>query len=107
MREQQAQRQNVKPLSEAITSVYPSIDTARQDRQRQPDEVASLPFALIHFDRLPDSARVPISVVEAVTGWSRSTVWRRAKDGTIPKPVHESPGCARWVVGHLRAKLAK
>lgn len=27
---------------------------------------------------------------------SRNTVWRWAKDGNFPKPIHLSPQCTRW-----------
>jgi predicted DNA-binding transcriptional regulator AlpA len=67
----------------------------------------AFPAALTNFDDLPDSALVRQSVVEGLYGISGPTVWRRVKDGTLPRPRKPSPGCTRWNVGELRRSLAK
>ena len=54
------------------------------------------------FDKLPDSAKVPVQVVAAREGVSVVTVWRRAAAGILPAPV-KSGGTTRWIVGQLRA----
>jgi predicted DNA-binding transcriptional regulator AlpA len=66
-----------------------------------------IPSALENFDRLPDSALVGQPVVEGLFGISGPTLWRRVKDGKLPKPRKPSPGCTRWSVGELRRGLAK
>ena len=66
-----------------------------------------IPNALENFDRLPNSANVAQPVVEGLYGISGPTLWRRVKDGTIPKPRKLSPRCTRWSVGEIRAALAK
>jgi predicted DNA-binding transcriptional regulator AlpA len=66
-----------------------------------------IPAALAQFESLPDSANVAQPVVQGLYGCSGPTVWRRVKDGTIPKPRKLSPGCTRWNVGELRRALAK
>jgi len=66
-----------------------------------------IPDALAQFDSLPDSANVAQPVVQGLYGCSGPTVWRRVKDGTIPKPRKLSPGCTRWNVGELRRALER
>lgn len=58
--------------------------------------------ALEDFDKLPDSAKVPVQVVAAREGVSPVTIWRRAKSGLLPAPVKVG-GTTRWIVGELRA----
>jgi predicted DNA-binding transcriptional regulator AlpA len=60
--------------------------------------------ALEDFDKLPDSAKVPVQVVAAHQGVSPVTVWRRAKAGLLPAPVKVG-GTTRWIVGELRAAV--
>lgn len=67
---------------------------------------SAIPDALRHFSDLPDCAYVRIRVVQGLTSWSRATVHRRIADGTIPAPVHLSPGVAAFQVGALRRALA-
>lgn len=76
-------------------------DTKQQGKQQ------NTPHVLAQFDQLPDCALVAQPVVEGLFGISGPTVWRRVKDSTLPKPRKPSPGCTRWVVGELRAMLAK
>lgn len=65
-----------------------------------------IPAALAQFDALPDSAHVALPVVAGLYGCSAPTVWRRVRDGSIPRPHKVSPGCTRWRVGDLRRALA-
>jgi predicted DNA-binding transcriptional regulator AlpA len=37
----------------------------------------------------------------------RRTIWRRAKDGHLPKPVKLSPVCTRWRLDEIEAHEAK
>jgi predicted DNA-binding transcriptional regulator AlpA len=67
----------------------------------------SIPDALRHFDSLPDSAHVRQPVVQALTSYSSATVWRRVKDGGLPRPHKLSERVTAWNVGELRAYLAK
>jgi predicted DNA-binding transcriptional regulator AlpA len=64
-----------------------------------------IPDALKNFDSLPDSAHVRQPVVEALFGYSASTVWRRVKSGHIPKPEKMGPRTSAWNVGKLRRVL--
>nr|WP_077731898.1 AlpA family phage regulatory protein [Methylocaldum sp. 14B] len=60
---------------------------------------------LENFDRLPDSAYVRQPIVEALYACSPSTVWRRVRDGSIPKPEKLGPRSTAWNVGLLRQSL--
>jgi predicted DNA-binding transcriptional regulator AlpA len=66
---------------------------------------ASISDALKNFDSLPDSANVRQPVVEALFACSPATVWRRVKDGRIPKPRKLSERITSWNVGELRLAL--
>ena len=65
----------------------------------------TIPDALRYFDSLPHSANVRQPVVEALFGYSSATVWRRSKDGGLPRPRKLSPGVTAWNVGELRDAL--
>jgi predicted DNA-binding transcriptional regulator AlpA len=65
----------------------------------------SIPDALRNFDQLPDSAHVRQPVVEALFGYSASTVWRRVKSGNLPRPEKLGPRTTAWNVGKLRRVL--
>ncbi|WP_433703894.1 helix-turn-helix transcriptional regulator [Paraburkholderia sacchari] len=57
------------------------------------------------FDSLPNAAAVDVRTVAALCGCNVSTVWERAKSGTLPSPI-KIGGSTRWNVGALRAVLA-
>jgi prophage regulatory protein len=38
--------------------------------------------------------------------WSDTTLWRRVKDGTFPKPVRISPNCVAWREADVEAWIA-
>lgn len=64
-----------------------------------------VPEALTNFDSLPDSANVRVAVVAALAGYSKATVWRKAKAGKLPAPRRVSDRVTVWNVGELRAFL--
>jgi len=66
-----------------------------------------IPFALEHFESLPDSADVRLPVLIGLYGCSAATIWRNVKSGRIPAPRKLSPGCTTWNVGELRAARDK
>lgn len=70
-------------------------------RQAEPD----IPSALRHFDSLPDSANVRLPVVAALFACAQVTVWRRVKQGTLPRPRKLSARVTAWNVGELRRVL--
>jgi len=63
--------------------------------------------ALKHFDDLPNSAHVRQRVVQKLFAFSAATVWRRVKDGRLPKPRKLSERVSAWNVGELRNALAR
>ncbi len=65
----------------------------------------SAPQSLANFDSLPDAAFVRVGTVAGLFDCSVITVWRKAKDGTIPKPKKLSARVTGWNVGQLRATL--
>lgn len=67
---------------------------------------SELPSALRNFDQLPDTAHVRQPVVKALFSCSDATVWRRVKDGGIPRPHKLSPRVTAWNVGELRRALS-
>ncbi|MDO9282743.1 MAG: AlpA family phage regulatory protein [Methylotenera sp.] len=69
-------------------------------------ENQSIPEALQHFDKTPNSAFIRLPIVMRLYGVSAATVWRGVKNGTIPKPVKCSERCTAWNVGLVRAALA-
>lgn len=60
---------------------------------------------LRQFDLLPDSAQVRLPTVATLFGISAASVWRRVKNGTLPKPHKFSERVTTWNVGELRAML--
>jgi prophage regulatory protein len=40
-------------------------------------------------------------------GTHRTTIWRWAANGTLPKPVQISPGCTRWISSEIDARDAE
>ncbi|MDR5770873.1 MULTISPECIES: transcriptional regulator [unclassified Caballeronia] len=62
--------------------------------------------AFINFKSMPDEARVPDYVVAAILGISRATLHRRVRAGLIPAPERQGH-TSRWIVGTVRAALAK
>ena len=73
--------------------------------QTDPKEYKPSPKSLINFDSLPDAAFVRAGTVAGLLDCSVVTVWRKAKDGTIPKPKKLSARVTGFNVGELRAAL--
>jgi predicted DNA-binding transcriptional regulator AlpA len=67
-----------------------------------------LPFALEHFDNLPNSSFVDVKVLAAIHGSAISTVWLRIKRGDplMPKP-RKFGRSTRFSVREIRQRLAK
>lgn len=65
------------------------------------------PSALQNFDKLPDTARVRLPVVEGLFARSASSIWRDVKAGRLPAPIKTGPRSTAWVVGDLRKALAR
>jgi predicted DNA-binding transcriptional regulator AlpA len=61
--------------------------------------------ALANFQSLPNEAQTRLPVVAALYGCSPATVWRRVKNGQIPKPRRVGARTTCWQVGELRAHL--
>lgn len=59
------------------------------------------------FDKLPESAFVPLFVVCALFCCSPATVWRRVRAGQLASPHRIGLRTTRWRVGDLRKDLAK
>ena len=69
-------------------------------------ESAYLPDAARHFDDLPNSARVDLATVCAITSKSRATIYRWIKNGNFPAPRKQGETTQNlWVVGDLRAAM--
>jgi predicted DNA-binding transcriptional regulator AlpA len=58
------------------------------------------------FDKLPDSADIPVQVLAALRSVTPVTVWRWSKAKKIPAP-RKFGGVTRWNVGEIRLWLAK
>jgi len=44
--------------------------------------------------------------VQRLTGMGRSTIWRRAGEGTFPKPVKLGPRTTAWVAAEVEGWAA-
>jgi predicted DNA-binding transcriptional regulator AlpA len=66
----------------------------------------SVKATLETFDRLPDSARITTEAFCLLGSFSRTTLWRKAKEGIAPSPIRESANVIRWRVGDVRRYLA-
>lgn len=60
---------------------------------------------LENFDKLPDSAKVPIEVLAARECVSVDTIARRVRSGILPRP-EKVGNTTRWRVGDIRAHEA-
>lgn len=63
--------------------------------------------SLSTFDSLPDTAYVRVSTVAGLFDCSAVTIWRKAREGSFPKPKKLSARITGWNVGELRAALAE
>ena len=68
---------------------------------------------LMGLDSLPDSAMIRACQLVTRPGrpgllpFSNTTLWRRVKEGTFPKPVKLSRNVTAWKIGTLRGWLAQ
>lgn len=69
-------------------------------------ESTHLPAAARHFDSLPDSAKVNLAVVKAVTTKSTATIYRWIAAGQFPRPRKIGNSQNLWSVGDIRRALA-
>lgn len=63
------------------------------------------PESVKNFDQLPDSARIDISCVMALTSKGRSTIYRWIDQGIIPRPRKFGPTQNFWTAGDIRRAL--
>jgi predicted DNA-binding transcriptional regulator AlpA len=82
-------------------------DSAMKPQVDEPNRLRSRDLeALRNWEVLPDAASVRVPVVASLDGCSIPTVWRRVRNGTLPKPRKTSPKVTVWNVGELRKYLA-
>ncbi|MFZ4702614.1 MAG: helix-turn-helix transcriptional regulator [Candidatus Methylumidiphilus sp.] len=55
-----------------------------------------------NFDDLPRCAYARVAKVADVVGFSIPSIWRKAREGTFPRPVRLSGGVTAWNVGGIR-----
>lgn len=66
----------------------------------------SFPEAARHFDDLPDSASVDITVIRAITGKHRATIYRWIDKGLLPRPLKRDGAQNAFNVGEVRRSKA-
>ncbi len=54
------------------------------------------------FPALPDSALVPIDLVQVLSGRGITSIRRDILAGKLCPPTHIGPNCSRWPVGAIR-----
>ena len=64
-----------------------------------------IPPSAKNFDSLPNTARVDLPVLKALTGKSRATIYRWIDQGILPRPVKTIGTQNAWTVGSVRAAL--
>lgn len=57
---------------------------------------------LQHFETLPDAALLSAREVVALTGRSRSSLWRDVRSHRLPPPLKIGPNTSRWRCGDIR-----
>lgn len=77
-----------------------------KDKISSSPSIKEPPRSLANFDSLPDSAYVRVGTVAGLLDCSKVTVWRKSKNGTLPKPKKLSDRVTGWQVGELRKSLA-
>lgn len=61
---------------------------------------------IFDFDRLPGEALLSASDLVALSGRSRTSVWRDVRFGRLVKPIRLGPNCVRWRVADARRYLS-
>lgn len=54
---------------------------------------------------LAESQLINIKTVAAATGYGRSAIYERVREGTFPKPIRLGQRCTRWRVADVQAWL--
>lgn len=68
-------------------------------------EKTSIPVSAINFDQLPDSARIDLGCLKALTSKSRATIYRWIDQGIIPAPRKLGSTQNFWTAGEIRRAL--
>ena len=58
------------------------------------------------FPSLPDSALVPIDLVQVLSGRGITSIRRDISAGTLCKPTRIGQNCSRWPVGAIRQYIS-
>jgi predicted DNA-binding transcriptional regulator AlpA len=58
------------------------------------------------FDQMPASALVSVNDLVALSGRSRTSLWRDVNEGRLSPPIKIGPNSVRWSVDHARKFLA-
>ena len=58
-----------------------------------------------HFDELPGSALISANDLVALSGRSRTSIWRDVQEGRLAKPNKIGPNSVRWRVEQARHYL--
>lgn len=69
----------------------------------KPNNGLRQPLQALH---IPE-ARLRVSTVMAVTGWSESTLRRRVAANDFPPPVKDGLRCTRWIAGDVTKWLRR
>jgi predicted DNA-binding transcriptional regulator AlpA len=86
-----------------LVAIYPAIKV----RSIQTNEWSVMQANTVsNFDTLPATGYMRQPQVLEVVPFSAATMWRKAKQGTFPKPVKLSERVTAWRVGDVRQFLA-
>lgn len=88
----------------AVISSMGTNATAKQQSKYLQKVTSHIPLVATHFDEMPDSGYVRASVVLALFGISKATLWRWVKSSQIPAPKTIGRS-SLFQVGQLRACL--
>ena len=69
------------------------------------NKINLIPDSAKHFDQLPDTARIDIAVIQAITSKSRATIYRWIEQGIIPRPQKFGATQNFWSAGEIRRSL--
>lgn len=78
----------------------------KDQNEKAQRKAAKLAETIALYNNLPNEALVPVQVVCALLGRSRTSVWRDVKAGLCPAPVKAGLRSTRWRVGDLRKAAA-
>ena len=59
------------------------------------------------FSELPDETLLRLPDVKRLTGWKRTSIFNKVKDGSFPKPLHLGVRARAWRWGDIRAYLRR